>query len=96
MKNYYNKREMYNVSNLTEYYMLKEDIEETLKKNNTFMDCYDNNTKILKVFELNKYINKLTVVKNRAFKNNDRDIVNNCEELIKKIKVQIKVLNKRD
>ena len=53
MKNYYNKREMYNCSNLTEYYMLKEDIEETLKKNNTFMDCYDNNTKILKVFELN-------------------------------------------
>jgi hypothetical protein len=96
MKNYYNKREMYNTSNLTEYYMLKEDIEETLKKNNTFMDSYDNNTKILKVFELNKYINKLTVVKNRAFKNNNRDIVNNCEELIKKIKVQIKALNKRD
>lgn len=96
MKNYYNKREMYNTSNLTEYYMLKEDIEETLKKNNSLMDCYDNNTKILKVFELNKYINKLTVVKNRAFKNNNRDIVNNCEELIKKIKVQIKVLNKRD
>ena len=96
MKNYYNKREMYNVNNLTQYYMLKEDIEEVLKKNNTFMDSYDNNTKILKVFELNKYINKLTVVKNRAFKNNNRDIVNNCEELIKKIKVQIKVLNKRD
>lgn len=96
MKNYYNKREMYNVSNLTQYYMLKEDVEETLKKNNTFMDSYDNNTKILKVFELNKYINKLTVVKNRAFKNNNRDIVNNCEELIKKIKVQIKALNKRD
>lgn len=96
MKNYYNKREMYNTSNLTEYYMLKEDIEEVLKKNNALMDCYDNNTKILKVFELNKYINKLTVVKSRAFKNNNRDIVNNCEELIKKIKVQIKVLNKRD
>jgi archaellum component FlaC len=96
MKNYYNKREMYNVNNLTQYYMLKEDVEEVLKKNNTFMDSYDNNTKILKVFELNKYINKLTVVKNRAFKNNNRDIVNNCEELIKKIKVQIKALNKRD
>lgn len=96
MKNYYNKKEMYNTSNLTQYYMLKEDVEEVLKKNNTFMDSYDNNTKILKVFELNKYINKLTVVKNRAFKNNNRDIVNNCEELIKKIKVQIKALNKRD
>lgn len=95
MNNYYNKNEMYNVNNLTQYYMLKEDVEEILKKNNTFMNCYDNNTKILKVFELNKYANKLTVVKNRAFKNNNRDIVNNCEELIKKIKAQIKVLNKR-
>lgn len=95
MNNYYNKKEIYNVNNLTQYYMLKEDVEEVLKKNNTFMDSYDNNTKILKVFELNKYINKLTVVKNRAFKNNNRDIVNNCEELIKKIKIQINALNKR-
>ena len=50
----------------------------------------------ISVSELNKYMNKLTVVKNRAFKNNNRDIVNNCEELIKRIKVQIKALNKRD
>ena len=32
MKNYYNKKEMYNVSNLTEYYMLKEDIAPFLFK----------------------------------------------------------------